>query len=87
MPRRASYCLEDSTMKTTPIAISDLRRLAYVLIDYLGPMTPEQLGSQMYVWREVAAACLEHPAFDRYPRPWGGPRLYTLRHKVINNGG
>lgn len=71
----------------TPVAMKDLRRLAFVLIDYLGPMTVEQLASQLYVWREVAAHLLDDPAFDRYPLLWGGPRLYTLRNKLINDGG
>lgn len=70
----------------TALSMKDLRHLAVVFVDYLGPMTVEQLASQLYVWREVAANLLDNPVFSEYPRPWGGPRLYTLRNKLISKG-
>jgi len=67
----------------TPSTIPGLRRRAIVLIDYFGPLTSDELASQLSVWREVALAVLNHPAFERYPQPWGGPKRYTLREKLL----
>lgn len=70
-------------MSKTPSTIHGLRLLAIVLIDYLGPLTAAELASQLCVWREVALAVLDHPAFERYPQPWGGPKRFTLRAKLL----
>lgn len=63
------------------ISARNIRDLAALAVDHLGPVTVLQLSCQLRIGMDDAATLVRCPEFARYPLPWGPP-VYTLSKKV-----